>query len=262
MPIININGIRVAYLDDGTGLPIIFIPGLTGASDWFAYQFNGLDRSYRIISYEVRQTSRWDRYSIECLTEDLARMLDALKLDSVVIAGHSFGGMIAQRFAATHHQRVEALILISSFTKSPEEPREKLIEFMAPGGEVRAESHLETLWRQMFRLGPKNQEDGEDRTWLIAHSSKLSRATLDMRIKLVQKFDSTPWLPQIEVPTLIIVGADDAEPFLSEAQLLYETLPDSDLEVIENGDHFCFYNRHDLVNSRIDEFLRERVSGK
>lgn len=43
--------------------------------------------------------------------------------------------------------------------------------------------------------------------------------------------------------------------------MLYEAIPDSALEVVEDGDHFPFYTRHDIVNGAIDDFLTERLAG-
>lgn len=259
MPSIDIDGMRVAYEDAGTGLPIVFIPGLTGSKEWFRYQFSGLQESYRIISYDVRAARISATSALDTLTEDLARLMTALKLQSAVLVGHSFGAMIAQRFATLYRQRLDALVLISAFPHLPDVPAETIIEWMSPGL-PHPKSGFRALVRRIFHRKPAvPPEDGEGLEWLAAHSPSLPNAALDSRISMVREFDSTSWLPENEAATLVIVGARDREPFLHGAQTLYEAIPDSTLEVIEDGDHFSFYTRHDIVNGAIDDFLTERL---
>ena len=260
MPFIDIDGMRVAYEDAGTGLPIVFIPGLVGTKEWFTCQFSGLRERYRVISYDVRPVRRLGGYALDLLSEDLARFLTALKLQSAVVAGHSFGAMIAQRFAITYRHRTDALVLISAFPRLADAPSRTLVEWMSPGN-VQVESGFQAVLRRLFRSKPAaSPARAEETDWLSSHALRPSRAALDARIALVHRFNSTQWLGDIEAPTLVIVGAKDRPPFLSGAQLLYEGIPDSALEVIEEGDHFCFYTRHDAVNDAIDEFLTERLA--
>lgn len=257
MPSIDIDGLRVAYEDAGTGVPIVFVPGITGTKDWFKYQFRGLRGSYRIISYDVRTAKNAATYTLDLLAEDLLRLLTALRLQSAAIAGHSFGAMIAQRFAALYPQRTDALVLISAFPNLPEISDETILEWMSPGNPP-AESAFRVLMRQIFRLrAPEVPDDADAMEWLAAHSAKHLGATLPARINLVREFDSTEWISTVESPTLVVVGADDREPFLTGAQNLYESMVNVDLEVVEGGDQYCFYTRHDIVNDAIDDFLTE-----
>jgi pimeloyl-ACP methyl ester carboxylesterase len=253
-----IDGLRVAYEDAGTGLPIVFIPGLTGTKDWFTYQFRGLRESYRIISYDVRAARSAASYTLDLLAEDLARLLATLRLPSAVIAGHSYGAMIAQKFAACHPEQVAALILISAFAHLPETPSDAIVKWMSPGTPP-VEPKFKLLLRKVLHLKPPAPPDDiEGLEWLAWHGTGNMGTTLSSRVGLVQEFDSARSLSRMDAPSLVIVGADDDPVFLSAAQELYETIPDTTLEVIEGGDHYCFFTRHDIVNSVIDEFLMER----
>ncbi|MBI2842010.1 MAG: alpha/beta hydrolase [Armatimonadetes bacterium] len=259
MPTIDIDGMRVAYEEAGTGLPIVFIPGLVGTKEWFQYQFTGLGGSYRVISYELRPAQNAAAHNVDVLAEDLARLLSALKIDSAVIAGHSFGAMVAQRFAALHRPRTRALVLMSAFPRLPDVPAHILLEWLCPGP-VELETPFRSLLSRLFRFKPPPvPEDVDGSEWLAARSAKLAQGTLDTRIRLVQQFDSVLWLSRIEAPTLILVGAKDCAPLQSCAQELYDLIQDTALEVIEDCEHFCFYSRHDVVNDAIDDFLTERL---
>lgn len=251
----------MACKDDGTGLPIVFIPGLVGSKEWFNYQFTGLRESYRIISCDIRAARSTAAYTLDLLTEDLARLLGALKLDSAVMVGHDFGAMIAQNMARIHRECVDGLVLISAFSRLPGAASDKIVNWMSPGP-VRIESAFRSFFYKVIGIEPASRaaEIGK-KEWLQAKSARLSKKTLNARINLIQSFDSSKWLPDIEAPTLVIVGAEESAELLAQAQVLYEEIADAELEVIESGDHFCFYTRHDLVNSAIDELMKKRLRG-
>lgn len=259
MPAVDIDGHRIEYEDEGAGLPVVFIPGLTGSKASCKYQLSGLSEHYRIISYNLRLASRREAYTIDLLTEDLARFLTELKLDTAVIAGHSFGGLIAQNFALNYAQHISALILSSTFPYLSEQPSQKIIEWLAPGP-VEFESKWTAFMRRLFGGRQAPAEDSDGLTWLAHQKGGLNKATLDARVNIIQEFNSSNRLGEINVPTLLIVGAEDRAPILAGTQMLYENIPDTTLEVIEGGDHFVFFTRHDLYNDVIDDFLMSRMA--
>jgi len=71
--------------------------------------------------------------------------------------------------------------------------------------------------------------------------------------------DSTPLLPQISCPTLIIVGDQDAITPVSDARTLFERIPDTTLAVIEDAGHLSNLERPDLFTDRVAGFLREKL---
>lgn len=259
MPAVNIDGLKVDYEDEGTGLPVVFIPGITGSKDWFKYQLSGLSKRHRIISYNLRKASRRERYTIDLLTEDLARFIHTTRLVNAVIAGHCFGGLVAQQFALKYPQQASALILSSTFPHLPPHSPQQIIDMLAPGP-IQFESSISRFFRKLFGGRRQIADDVEGLDWLAKHNAALDRATLDARIRIVEQFDSRSRLPEITVPTLVIVGAEDNALILAGAQQLDEGISQANLEVIEGGDHFMFYTRHDLYNDVVDDFLMSHLA--
>jgi len=287
LPTVDIDGLRVSYCDAGIGLPVVFLPGLTGSKEWFQYQLSGLSESYRVLSYDFRLAGR-QRYSAELLAEDLAKFLSALRIHSAVIAGHSFGGLVAQQFAISYPYRVKSLLLVSTFPYLEEKSPAALLEWLVPG-EVKLQSPIRDLilrlfcrWcrqrseREHYTLagpGKDSPDDGgwgkipqtnpdrqEDLKFLAAHTAGLNKYTLNARLRIIQDFDSRERLAGFSMPALIVAGASDRPEILKGAQLLYEGIPDATLEVIEGAGHFCFYERHDLFNEIVDQYLSERLA--
>ena len=71
--------------------------------------------------------------------------------------------------------------------------------------------------------------------------------------------DSTPLLPQISCPALIIVGDQDAITPVSDARTLFERIPDAGLAVVEDAGHLSNLERPDLFTERVASFLREKL---
>jgi pimeloyl-ACP methyl ester carboxylesterase len=265
---IHVDNLIVDYVEAGTGVPIVFIPGLTEFKEALSFQIRGLQDSYRPISYDLRHgLKRSTDYSLELLVSDLRKFLKALGLGAAVIAGHSFGGLIAMQFALQYPEETMALVLVSSFPVAPEVPQARFLGWISSAGHPFHASLGARMKVQMSRLlgrrtsSALTMEHQVAAVREIAHqASGVPQATINQRMRIIQKTDFRSALPEIVAPTLVMAGANDRAFFLSSAQQLYESIPDSSLEVIEGGGHFCFLTRHDLLNDILDDFLTGRLA--
>lgn len=105
--------------DQGSGPPVVVIPGLQGRWEWMMPAMRQLARRCRAISYSLRgdigSGSRVDpALGFENYVRQLDDVLDAVGVERAAICGVSFGGFVAVRYAATHSARVSALVLVSA----------------------------------------------------------------------------------------------------------------------------------------------------
>jgi pimeloyl-ACP methyl ester carboxylesterase len=115
----------------GSGIPIVVIPGLQGRWEWMRPAVDALARQHRVITFSLcdERTSPFpcdpDRAFENYIAQvDLA--LDRAGVERAVIAGVSYGGLIAAEFAARHSERVMALVLASALHASWEpDPRQR-----------------------------------------------------------------------------------------------------------------------------------------
>jgi pimeloyl-ACP methyl ester carboxylesterase len=116
------SGLRVRAVEagDATATPVVLIPGW--ACSVYVYRFLLValaDAGYRAISFDVQGHGLSDKpgdpsaYSAEPLTQHVLQVLDALKLERVILGGHSMGAMLAARAAIAAPQRVSALVLLA-----------------------------------------------------------------------------------------------------------------------------------------------------
>ncbi|HUQ55492.1 alpha/beta hydrolase [Lentzea sp.] len=90
-----------------------------GGPDWdHSYLRDPLHRlSYRLLMPDLRgcgRSGRVSEYHPDGVVQDLVRVLDAFDVERADLLGHSYGGMVAQRFAISHPSRVRSLIVSGS----------------------------------------------------------------------------------------------------------------------------------------------------
>jgi 3-oxoadipate enol-lactonase len=74
--------------------------------------------------------------------------------------------------------------------------------------------------------------------------------------------DSTELLPQIACPTLVIVGEQDALTPVADARVLFERIPNAQLEIITDAGHLSNLERPDVFTDHVARFLREAVAAR
>ncbi|PJF22785.1 MAG: alpha/beta hydrolase [Phototrophicales bacterium] len=120
MPIAQINSQGIFYEDSGgDGTPIIFMHGFLFDHSMFDSQVKALAPDYRCIRFDARAwgQTQWDGQAFDLYdtVADCIGLMDHLGLEKAVIAGMSQGGYAAIRLAIKHPDRVDKLILMSTF---------------------------------------------------------------------------------------------------------------------------------------------------
>jgi len=110
------DGTKLAYYDEGTGVPILCLAGLTRNSLDFEYVAPHLSQHRLIrLDYRGRGASQWVKdytsYNIATEARDALELLDHLRIDQVAILGTSRGGLIAMTLAALAKKRLLGICL-------------------------------------------------------------------------------------------------------------------------------------------------------
>lgn len=106
----------------GTGKPIVFLAGGPGLNAGYLEPiWKNLSANYRCIVLDQRGTGKSTLVSVDSVTvnmknyvSDLEDLRNYLKLDQLIIIGHSWGGMLSMHYATIHPDKIEKLILLSS----------------------------------------------------------------------------------------------------------------------------------------------------
>jgi pimeloyl-ACP methyl ester carboxylesterase len=119
--VVESDGVRLGVQEDGPrdGVPVVLLHGLTATRRYVVMGSRHLERSgHRVISYDARGHGESgpapDReYGYDALSADLEAVMDALEVESAVLAGASMGAHTLLAFALEHPERVRALIPIT-----------------------------------------------------------------------------------------------------------------------------------------------------
>jgi len=113
------KGTKISYTVEGSGEPVVLIHGLYSSADinWrLPGTIKSLAESYQVIAFDLRGHGHSGKpqneadYGLEMM-EDVARLMDHLKIENAHIVGYSLGGMIAVKFAVAHSERVKSVVL-------------------------------------------------------------------------------------------------------------------------------------------------------
>jgi 3-oxoadipate enol-lactonase len=102
----------VKIFDEGTGPPIVVIPGVQGRWEWMTPALRALSARCRVVSFSLGPARTFDE-----LVAQVDPALDRRGVETAAICGVSFGGLIATKFAATRAERTTGLVVVS--TPSP-----------------------------------------------------------------------------------------------------------------------------------------------
>ncbi|MCO6563890.1 MAG: alpha/beta hydrolase [Apibacter sp.] len=202
------------YRDKGKGKVIIFLHGFLENSRMWRFFQNNLSRKYRVITIDLPGHGRSSKKTNEVnRMEDMAKkvnkVLEYLKIDNVIIIGHSMGGYVALAFADLYKYKVSGLCLFYSTTLPDDESKK---EQRLKAAEIAVKNPKEFFRVSIPNLfAPKNvsQMQAEIKTAIswAKHASLtgISAALKGMRLRK----DRTDVVRNLDKPVLIILGKYD-----------------------------------------------------
>jgi pimeloyl-ACP methyl ester carboxylesterase len=262
--IILAGNISIGYDDDGHGLPIAFVHGFPHNRSLWAPQLGGLAAPVRAIALDLRgfgDSTVSSPWSMDRFADDIAVALAALGVQSAVIAGLSMGGYVALAFWRRHPELVRALILADTRAGADDEStRANRLALIALVREKGAGVVADRLITGM--IGKTTREKNPDLVEAMHRMMSLSpvEGIAGALRAMHDRPDSTPTLATINVPTLVVVGEEDALTPVSEAQTLHAGIAGSRLEVIAGAGHVSNLERPAAFNHVVSEFLTSLTS--
>jgi pimeloyl-ACP methyl ester carboxylesterase/class 3 adenylate cyclase len=194
---------------------------------------------------------------------DLMAVLDAAGAERAVLIGYSFGGYYSIHFAATHPERVDALILIDTFAHYVREddypwgfPRERLDDVSA---------FIERSWStgaELEIVAPSRTTDERLRAlYQRGHRSAFGPTDNAERMRRTLEYDARPLLPSICCRTLVLHREGDRFIHLGAGRYLAEHIPGATFVVLPGEDHLFFVGDSDALVDEIEEFVVGTRSG-
>jgi pimeloyl-ACP methyl ester carboxylesterase len=187
---------------------------------------------------------------------DLLRLLEACGVGKAVFAGVSIGGYVLFEFWRRHRGRVSGLILCD--TRAGADTEEGRANRLKAADDVEKQGSVPFIDSMIPKLmGDTTRTTRPD---LVERARKMMLEMSVAGIAAVQRGmaarpDSVADLRTINVPTLVIVGAEDILTPLSEAESMQRQIPGSRVQVIPRAGHYAVLEQHDVAGKAIRGFL-------
>lgn len=257
-----VDSLEVGYDDVGTGSAtntLLFAHAFPLNRTMWAPQVSALVERCRCVAADFRgfgESTVAPPYSVEQYADDLAHLLDVLRVDKVVLVGCSMGGYVSLAFWRRHRRRVRALVLAD--TRAGADSDETLARRRQLIRVAREEGATAVANLQIRALVGKTTREKQPDTYDAVHRM-IAQTPVEGIVGALEAMmvrpDSTAMLGTIDVPTLVVVGDEDVPTPVKEARLLHERIPGSRLEIITNAGHLANLERPAAFNHVLTEFL-------
>lgn len=240
------------------GLAIVFCNSLgTDARIWDAVVAE-LAPDYRLVTYDKRghglSSVPAGPYSIEDLSADLLELADTLELDRFALVGISVGGLIAQRFAIDHPERIAGLVLCDTAAKIGDAASwsDRIAAVRTGGLEAIADAVLLRWFPVELRAG----RDAEIEGW----RNLLLRSPIEGYLgacAALRDADLTEEIGNVTQPTLVLVGAEDQSTPVALVQAMADRLPAVHFAIVEAAGHLPCIDQPARVSQLVRDYLLE-----
>ncbi len=273
---VEINNIRICYQVHGDGYPVVLLHGFAMYKEFWKWQVKELSKEFKIITLDIRGCGKTEHpikpYSMDDIADDIKALIDYLNLDKIHLAGHSFGGMIAQHFALKYPNRLNKLILMSTFANLPlsksglEMYKRSQLSFY----EAKVKDPSKAFWDKMKQRFSRNFfKEMNQNPGKLFHNMFSANELMNLEetegtskpqdilnlINAITHHDTTNRLHEIKSETLILAAAKDRIVPKLASEFLDEKIPNSKLFVF-NSSHFFMLEEAPHFNLEVLNFLR------
>ena len=248
------------YSEDLESTPIIIVSGGCGlSSDYLEESLLFLAEKHPLLFYDARGCGRsqiksgLSNYNIQLFADEVQDLKEYFFPDQkIILAAHSFGGVVAMNYAADHSDELERLILISS----PD-------AYYSP-----------PMINPYFKIGLPPHNQTEANKWYMRHidaflgsyfyneeAKNIFKDTLASYAVIAsvgsKKIDLSERLVDVDVPVLVLVGGEKEYPLsgIHSAENLARIFPNAKLEQVMNSGHFMFAEENEKFQQLVENFL-------
>ena len=258
-----LGGGELAYDVRGSGPTVLFLHAFPLGMSMWEPQVRGLHESHRVVRFDARgfgaSPPGEGLLSMERVAEDALALLDHLGLAQATVCGLSMGGYAAFALYRRHPERVSALVLADTRAAADSDEAKKGRAELADrvrrqGAEAAAEVFLPKL------LGETSRRERPElvtrvREMILANPA---RGIGDALGGLAARADATGLLREIRVPTLFVVGEEDAVSPPAEMEKMHQQVAGSSFVKLARAGHLSNLEEPEAFTASLREFLRSR----
>jgi pimeloyl-ACP methyl ester carboxylesterase len=254
----------------GTGEPVILLHGFGASTYAWRKVMPGLAERFHVIAIDLngfgytQRPKDFESYTREGQADLVLRVMDALGIDKAHLAGHSYGGGISIWLASRHPERLRSLVLVDSSAPTYANDRRSRLAGLRPVASLALRALLRpgSVRRSLIHsvyddslVTPELVREYYDRLRV--------EGVLDAYVGLtapVRKPPEPVRLEEIDVPVLVVWGANDQLISVNAGSRAARQLPRGELVVLERTGHIPMEERPEELLQAMLPFL-ERHQG-
>ncbi|NGZ02956.1 MAG: alpha/beta hydrolase [Nitrospira sp. WS238] len=255
----RINNISLAFNDQGTGAPLVFLHAFPLNRRMWDEQAQALSSHFRVLTIDLRGHGESDaplwRYTLDQAADDVIGLLDHLSIQQAVFVGLSMGGYILFALYRRYADRVRGLVLSNTRAQADtiegKEGRFQMAQTAYKNGPSAIADIMIPKLLSPATIQTKPELVGRVRAMI--EGNQISGIAGDL-MAMAERRDSLSLLGQITCPTQIIVGELDLPTPPSDAKLIADRIPEARLTIIPGAAHLSNLEQPDQFNETLRNF--------
>jgi pimeloyl-ACP methyl ester carboxylesterase len=263
---VQLDGVSLHYEQDGLGRPLIFLHGIP--TDYLLWRnitpaltYGNTIYNLDLMGFGLSEKPANQTYSLDTYVGQLSKLIANFHLDNPILVGHEIGGVIATLYTLRNPGKVRKLIIMDAPLYSAAPPlvvrllRTRLVgdlftgdwflKRILRGGMIKPELMTDAIVNDYLK--PYHEDPGA--------RSALLKCVRELNLRPVLENEVQANLGKIQIPTLIVWGADDPYVPLDFAKKLKDEIPNSELYVVLRSGHYVQEERGEDVRAALKEFI-------
>ncbi len=234
---IDVRGLRTRYLIRGSGPAVLVLHGWGASIEAVQPIIAGLAPVATVHALDLPGFGQSEPpprpWGVADYQEFLAAFMDALEIERPTIVGHSNGGRIAIRMAATEPRRAARLVLVDSAGIRPK----RTLRWYRRVGMAKLGKYA-ARW-----LGAPGERLRARIVGRVASTDYAAAGEMRPTLVRLVNSDLREYLPRISVPALLVWGADDTDTPVADGRMMEKLIPDAGLVVLEGAGHYSYIDQ-------------------
>ena len=275
----EVDGIRLHYVDEGSGPPILMVHGQPTWSYLYRKMIPPLVAAgYRCVAPDLMGFGLSDKptdesaYTLRRHVELITGLIERLELHGITTVGQNWGGPISLRYAIDHRDNVRALVILNTLVRTISMPLIFNLIFRSGGFSSFLMRRLDLFRKMAFRGGfmfkrPVDTQAMEQ--YKLPHPNATARAGIAAFPKMIPLSPNHPnaeyiseidrTLAKWDIPVLVMFADKDIAFKVEEGQRIADMVPNGRFQVVRDAGHYLQEDAGEEIATRMITFLRDEA---
>jgi pimeloyl-ACP methyl ester carboxylesterase len=261
MKTLRVRDLEMAVVEEGSGLPLMFVHGFPLDHSMWKYQIEAFAQHCRVIAPDLRgfgrSTATAGVATMEQMADDLNGLLDVLGVqEPILLCGLSMGGYVGWQFARKYQARLKGLIacdtrVIADTAEQAASRRALADRVLEEGPAPVAESMIPKLLSDETLKSRPDLVESVREVIMRTEPQGIAAALRGM----AERPDMTEFVAKLDLSALVIVGEHDVISTESEMEGIAESMPNAAWLVVPRAGHLAPLENWDVFNDALRQYI-------